>query len=253
MSIASPGGKKIFFAGESAPKDDIETSPGQDTGRIHAARAMTSSVASSFDNSVFSPSISEIGEQQKLEIEDDERRLSDEFEKTVSARLYKCVSWGDLKGASLKEEKITGHAHDEHYYRDDYGNELPVLPKGADLKQRIYSQQIQVETINPCFPNLVVSCRANNIGYEKAISALYTLDDWKSVSHCSGMYVPSTVLSDGTDRFSLAIPIEEASSDMPASPQCQVNVSFCLKYEVNGGTHWDNNQGLNYNVQVNDI
>lgn len=79
-----------------------------------------------------------------------------------------------------------------------------------------------------------------NIAYEKNVTVHYSYNgiDWYD---CSAQYYKPT--HGNYEAWSFATPgISRPGGDLP------VTVQFAIKYEVNGNTYWDNNNGNNYKV-----
>ncbi|GFX04063.1 glycogen-binding subunit 76A [Trichonephila clavipes] len=100
----------------------------------------------------------------------------------------------------------------------------------------------KIRTLGICLESVIVSdfniqctCRVMNWGFNKTVLARYTVDSWKSSSDINASYVPNSS-GDDTDGFAFNIFL----------PRERCNVEFALRYNVNGGEHWDNNGGKNY-------
>ena len=84
-------------------------------------------------------------------------------------------------------------------------------------------------------------CRALNISFQKIVTVRYTFDLWSTFQETTGIFkesIPST--SNTWDRFLFSIPIEAKEQ----------TIYFALKYSVNGQDYWDNNNGLNYQINI---
>ncbi|KAJ2812211.1 protein phosphatase 1, regulatory subunit, partial [Coemansia furcata] len=84
--------------------------------------------------------------------------------------------------------------------------------------------------------------KVHNLAYEKAVTVRLTRDDWKTAEDVPATYLRSIVGADrrrsGVDRF--AFTIHCASIAVPTT------ISMCVRYQVGGQEHWDNNKGANY-------
>ena len=81
--------------------------------------------------------------------------------------------------------------------------------------------------------------KVKNIAYHKTVVIHYTLDSWKSQNTVQCYYVnplSGAKAHSAHDAFSFQL---EAKS----SWNC---VEFCVSYECQGQTYWDNNSGANY-------
>lgn len=87
-------------------------------------------------------------------------------------------------------------------------------------------------------PNSYKICAAvKNIGNPKKVTARYTMDNWASYKDVPLSY-DSTPSGQNFEYWSVTLNLDENKMD---------SFQFCIKYEVNGNTYWDNNFGRNYN------
>lgn len=87
-------------------------------------------------------------------------------------------------------------------------------------------------------PNYYNVCAAvKNIGYAKKVTVRYTQDNWASYKDVDLSYYSTP---DGKDfeYWKCTLNLDENKMD---------DFQFCIRYEVNGQTYWDNNFGRNYN------
>ena len=75
-----------------------------------------------------------------------------------------------------------------------------------------------------------------NLGYEKHVKVRYTLDNWQTYQDADMSYVDSNYGVNG-ELWSVDLDLDQDNLD---------GFQFCICYEVNGQTYWDNNFGANY-------
>ncbi|ESA43466.1 hypothetical protein NCU08779 [Neurospora crassa OR74A] len=84
-----------------------------------------------------------------------------------------------------------------------------------------------------------------NLAFHKSVTCRFTLDYWKTTSEVSAEYMSQIVPSEsplGQDRFNFTIKL----SDM-ANLESKT-LYFCIRYNVNGQEFWDNNNGMNFQI-----
>lgn len=82
-----------------------------------------------------------------------------------------------------------------------------------------------------------------NWGFQKYVAVRFTFDYWKTTSEVVAEYsneVRQTPREDGYDQFNFNIRLSDlANID-------NKTLLVCVKYNVNGQDHWDNNSGMNF-------
>ena len=99
--------------------------------------------------------------------------------------------------------------------------------------------------LSPDQKSLIGSVVVANIAFQKYVTCRFTLDYWKTTSEVAGEYVSKVRPREGplsTDRFHFTIKL----SDM-ANLESKT-LYFCIRYNVTGQEHWDNNSGINFQV-----
>jgi hypothetical protein len=116
-----------------------------------------------------------------------------------------------------------------------------VLPAcSAQMGESLSRKAVQLESVLVHGTSLLLTIRCLNIAFNKRITVNYTSDHWTSVSYVQAQYTPTTNNS-CSDRFQAII---ECSGVEP------YRIEFAISYEVEGYTYWDNNEGSNYSVTI---
>lgn len=86
-------------------------------------------------------------------------------------------------------------------------------------------------------------CRALNLSFHKIVSVRYSFDLWRSFEETTGEFRESIASTSNTwDRFVFHIPVQ-------AKGEIQT-LYLALRYTVDEGEFWDNNNGMNYQVII---
>ncbi|KAM7187447.1 putative phosphatase regulatory subunit domain containing protein [Naviculisporaceae sp. PSN 640] len=99
--------------------------------------------------------------------------------------------------------------------------------------------------LTPDQKSLIGSVVVANIAFQKYVTCRFTLDYWKTTSEVGAEYVNEVTPRQGptgSDRFHFTIKL----SDM-ANLESKT-LYFCIRYNVIGQEHWDNNSGMNFQV-----
>ena len=92
---------------------------------------------------------------------------------------------------------------------------------------------------------LVGSVAVANISFQKYVVARFTLDYWKTTSEVVAEYnndVRKKQNNDGYDRFNFNIKLADQANLETKT------LLLCVRYNVNGQEHWDNNNSMNFQV-----
>ncbi|MDE7432976.1 MAG: CBM21 domain-containing protein [Lachnospiraceae bacterium] len=76
-----------------------------------------------------------------------------------------------------------------------------------------------------------------NLGYNKVIKVLYTQDNWATYNVAAFNYQSPYQFNTDLEVWSVTLNLDENKMD---------SFQYCVSYEVNGETYWDNNFGANY-------
>ncbi|CEJ82430.1 hypothetical protein VHEMI02493 [[Torrubiella] hemipterigena] len=93
--------------------------------------------------------------------------------------------------------------------------------------------------------SMMGSVAVANIAFNKTVVCRFTLDDWKTTSEVAAEYSQAILpkeTANGHDRFTFTIQLADT-----ANLECKT-LYFCVRYAVSGQEYWDNNNGLNFQV-----
>ncbi|KAK4210847.1 putative phosphatase regulatory subunit-domain-containing protein [Rhypophila decipiens] len=99
--------------------------------------------------------------------------------------------------------------------------------------------------LSPDQKSLIGSVVVANIAFQKLVACRFTLDYWKTTSEVGAEYFNEVTPRQnpiGSDRFHFTIKL----SDMANLEN--KTLYFCIRYNVGGQEHWDNNGGMNFQV-----
>jgi hypothetical protein len=123
--------------------------------------------------------------------------------------------------------------------------EIRLLNFPADVKQR-ESWPVRVERVflSSDNKNLVGAIAVQNLAFQKLVVARFTLDYWKTTSEVVADYNHDVRRRQNNeyDRFNFSIKLVDL-----ANLENKV-MFFCIRYSVNRQDYWDNNNGMNYQV-----
>jgi hypothetical protein len=115
----------------------------------------------------------------------------------------------------------------------------------ADIEQRA-SRPVRVERVflSSDNKNLVGAIAVQNLAFQKLVVARFTLDYWKTTSEVVADFNHDVRRrqNDGYDRFNFSIKLVDLANLENKT------MFFCIRYSVNGQDYWDNNNGMNYQV-----
>jgi len=90
---------------------------------------------------------------------------------------------------------------------------------------------------------LIGSVAVANLAFQKSVTCRFTLDYWKTTSEVAAEYVSQIRPVGGPvgrDRFNFTIKLSDLANLESKT------LYFCIRYNVMGQEHWDNNGGLNF-------
>jgi len=109
------------------------------------------------------------------------------------------------------------------------------------------AQTVRLERIwlSPDQKCLVGSAAVANLAFQKSVTCRFTLDYWKTTSEVAAEYggeIRPGETSYPQDRFNFTIKLSDLANLESKT------LYFCIRYNVNGQEHWDNNNGSNFQV-----
>ncbi len=117
-------------------------------------------------------------------------------------------------------------------YPDATIGKLNVIKERGDV-YRIYQP-------DRFYNRLIISVIIKNLAYNKVVKIVYTMDNWNTVQEgFASMKMAS--------KYDVDLEHWEFMRDVDGF---QGTIQYCIAYEVNGQTYWDNNDGQNYSITV---
>ncbi|XP_040923156.1 protein phosphatase 1 regulatory subunit 3C-B-like [Toxotes jaculatrix] len=114
-----------------------------------------------------------------------------------------------------------------------------------DLRNRLKAQQVCLETCSVQERLLSGTIQVRNICFKKSVSVRITFDSWRSFHDVQCRYLNNIYGCSDTDTFSFSVSVPELLE--PSN-----RVEFCIQYQTEDQTFWDNNHGNNYRLTVMD-
>jgi hypothetical protein len=147
--------------------------------------------------------------------------------------------WDAINAEFAVEYKVNGQT----FWDNNNGKNYQISTRGknalyptAVLGRSTIAVEGYISPINQMNQYDKVRIAVANIGYEKKVNVIYTLDDWKAVSVLPAVYSGST--TDGSIDYFVA--------DLPDTADSCLH--YAASYSVNGTTSWDNNFGSNFTL-----
>ncbi|KAJ1723519.1 hypothetical protein LPJ53_002131 [Coemansia erecta] len=106
-------------------------------------------------------------------------------------------------------------------------------------------ERVELSDNNRSSATIRGTVKVHNIAFEKSVVVRYSFDQWRSVHEAYAVYSRTLLEAQsgrpGVDRFSFTMSLPASVTvTLPAT------VAICVRYNVAGGEHWDNNNGANY-------
>lgn len=129
------------------------------------------------------------------------------------------------------------------YYKPCFPENLAAQ---ADFLSRLRSQGVCVEQVVCSEVGITGTVQVLNVAYEKKVTVHYSFTKWKTLSTSAASWQSSGRSADAdnpqTDIFRFRLPVPP----FMLSPGAALEFAVC--YEVQGCSHWDNNNGQNYRL-----
>lgn len=113
------------------------------------------------------------------------------------------------------------------------------------LARKTLPARLEKIWLSPDQKSLLGYVAVANLAFQKLIVCRFTLDYWKTTSEVSAEYAHEIRLQDtpiSYDRFSFSIKLADTANLESKT------LLLCVRYQVNGQEHWDNNSGANFQI-----
>ncbi|EPS33429.1 hypothetical protein PDE_08391 [Penicillium oxalicum 114-2] len=139
-----------------------------------------------------------------------------------------------------------GHDADKSGSSWEWELRLSNFPKDTDAPHQA-THAVRLDRLCLSFDkkSLIGSVSVANLAFHKHVAARFTFDYWRTVSEVTAVYnndIRRKHAHDGYDRFTFDIKLDDQAN-------LESKTMFvCIRYNVDGQEHWDNNQNKNYQV-----
>ena len=126
----------------------------------------------------------------------------------------------------------------------DWEIRLPNFPRDTPYRSP-WPVRTEKVYLSPDTRVLMGNVAVRNLAFHKLVVARFTLDYWKTTSEVVAEYnndVRKKETNDGYDRFTFNIKLDDQANLENKT------LFFCVRYNVRGQEHWDNNNATNYQV-----
>lgn len=121
----------------------------------------------------------------------------------------------------------------------------PPVADYLDLRNRLKAQHVCLETCFVQEQRLSGTVQVQNLCFKKSVSVRVTFDSWQSFKDVPCQYLNNVYGCDNTNTFSFSL-------ELPELLELGSRVEFCIQYQAEDQTYWDNNHGTNYCLLVLD-
>jgi hypothetical protein len=121
---------------------------------------------------------------------------------------------------------------------------LPNFPKDHEARKSL-PVRLEKVCLSTDKKNLIGTIAVANLSFQKSVVARFTFDYWQTVSEVNAEYssdVRRREREEGVDRFVFKIKLAEQ-----ANLEKKI-LFFCIRYCAAGQEYWDNNRGVNFQV-----
>ncbi|KHN84236.1 Protein phosphatase 1 regulatory subunit 3D [Toxocara canis] len=109
----------------------------------------------------------------------------------------------------------------------------------AEATHLARTQCVCLRSLSICDMNITGLIDVLNLAFEKQVCVRYSLNDWMSFEEAAAVYLSAHGNDGAVDSFSFSINLPK---NLPLRTACH----FCIRYTVNGTSHWDNNNNSNF-------
>lgn len=110
------------------------------------------------------------------------------------------------------------------------------------FRNRLIHNSVCLENCSLQERSLTGTIKVRNIGFEKSVRLRATFDSWASSTEVDCTFLNNVYSCQDTDTFAFVL-------ELPNSILPQHRVEFCICYQVQDHTFWDNNEGKNYTLK----
>lgn len=124
------------------------------------------------------------------------------------------------------------------------------LPNFPSSPRKQLPVRLERMFVSPDNKNLVGVVSVANLAFHKNVVGRFTVDYWKTVSEVTAEYnhdIRRKQAHDGYDRFDFNIQLSDIT-DLDHK-----TLFLCIRYSVDGKEYWDNNEGMNYQVEFSKV
>jgi len=156
------------------------------------------------------------------------------------------VSAGSSPVESFDGDEFPFDGEDEYQLSPpfEWEIELPNLPKDSSTRKHL-PVRLERVCLSADKQNLIGTVAVENLAFQKKVIVRFTLDYWQTVSEVSAEYngdVRKKEREQNTDRFTFKIKLHDLANLETKT------LFFCIRYCVGGQELWDNNNGMNFQV-----
>lgn len=111
-----------------------------------------------------------------------------------------------------------------------------------DFRNRLIQNSVCLENCSLQERSLTGTIKVRNVGFEKSVKLRATFDSWTSFTDIECTYMNNVYSCQDNDTFTFVL-------ELPTYVPPQNRVEFCICFQVQDQTFWDNNDGKNYTLK----
>lgn len=111
-----------------------------------------------------------------------------------------------------------------------------------DFRKRLIQNSVCLENCSLQERSLTGTVKVRNVGFHKSVRLRATFDSWASFTDVDCTFLNNVYSCPDTDTFAFVL-------QLPSAILPQHRVEFCICYQVQDQTFWDNNDGKNYTLK----
>ena len=136
----------------------------------------------------------------------------------------------NVSGCGLSEYAIKYVGDGITYWDNNNGNNHSFYEPLGEANVKAVCSSYQTAA------NYNIYAAVKNLAYTKVVKVRYTEDNWATYQDVE-LHYSNTLTDSSTEIWTTTLHLDSSKID---------NFHFCISYEVNGQTYWDNNWGANY-------